>query len=323
MEKSTHKVEVVRVILEPHPNADSLSVVRVFGGYTICVRTEDWRGLELGAYIPPDSVVDSARPEFAFLAGHERIRVKRLRGVVSMGLLIPAPGGAQLGEDVAELLGVSHYEPPLPLMARGDEEGAPAGFHPSYDVASLRRFAHLFVEGELVWVTEKIHGVNARFCYAGGRMRAGSRGTWKKYDENNLWWKALGQCPEIVSFCERNPEMTVYAEVYGSVQSLKYGTRRGEIRLTVFDILDGADWVDAEAALDLAPELPWVPRVATHIPFEAERVFALAEGPSLIPGAQHFREGIVVKPLRERTDLEIGRVCLKVVSNAYLEKDRG
>jgi hypothetical protein len=56
--------------------------------------------------------------------------------------------------------------------------------------------------------------------------------------------------------------------------------------------------------------------------FDAERVFALAEGPSLIPGANHLREGIVVKPMRERTDLEVGRVCLKVVSNAFLEKDR-
>ena len=323
MEKSTHKVEVVRVTLEPHPNADSLSVVRVFGGYTVCVRFEDWTGIELGAYIPPDSVVDSARSEFAFLAGHERIRVKRLRGVVSMGLLIPAPDGAQAGDNVAELLGVSHYEPPLPLTARGDEESAPGGFHPSYDVDSLRRFAHVFVEGEPVWVTEKIHGANARFCYADGRMRAGSRGTWKKYDKANLWWKALDQYPEIVDFCVQNPEMTIYGEVYGSVQSLKYGAKPGEIRIAVFDVLDRTTWVDPEAALDLAPELPWVPRVASHIPFDAEKVFALAEGPSLIPGAGHLREGIVVKPLHERTDLEIGRVCLKVVSNAYLEKDRG
>ncbi len=323
MEKSTHKVEVVRVTLEPHPNADSLSVVRVFGGYTVCVRTDDWTGIELGAYIPPDSVVDSTRPEFGFLAGHERIRVKRLRGVVSMGLLIPAPKGAQPGENVAEFLGVSHYEPPLPLNARGDEESAPPGFRPSYDVDSLRRFVHLFAEGEPVWITEKIHGANARFCHAEGRMRAGSRGTWKKHDKNNLWWRALEDCPEIADFCERNPELTVYGEVYGSVQSLKYGAKPGEVRIAVFDILNCTDWVNAEAALDLAPELPWVPRVAANMPFDADRVFALAEGASLIPGADHLREGIVVKPMEERTDLDIGRVCLKVVSNAFLEKDKG
>jgi hypothetical protein len=35
LQKSTHKVEVVPVTLEPHPNADSLSVVRIFAGKEI------------------------------------------------------------------------------------------------------------------------------------------------------------------------------------------------------------------------------------------------------------------------------------------------
>jgi hypothetical protein len=68
--------------------------------------------LALGAYIQPDSVVDTTRPELALLAQPERIKVRRLRGVVSMGLLIAAPEGAQEGDDVAAQLGVTRYEPP-------------------------------------------------------------------------------------------------------------------------------------------------------------------------------------------------------------------
>jgi len=48
MTLSTHRVEVVPVSLEKHPNADALSVVRVFG-YSVCVRTEDWQEGQLGA----------------------------------------------------------------------------------------------------------------------------------------------------------------------------------------------------------------------------------------------------------------------------------
>lgn len=320
MEKSTHKVEVVPVVLEPHPNADSLSIVKVFGGYTVCVRTDDWQDEHIGAYIPPDSVVDSSRSEFAFLQGHERIKVKRLRGIVSMGLLIPAPEWAKAGDNLAEHFNVTHYEPPLPTSARGDTEAAPQGYRPVYDVDSLRRFTHLFVEGEPVWITEKIHGASARFCFAGGRMYAGSRTTWKKQDENNLWWKCLEQHPEVAQFCAENPQMTVYGEAYGSVQNLKYGVKPGEVRLVVFDILNGSMWLDPEAALEIAPRLPWVPRIATGLSFSVETVLTLAEGPSLVSGASHLREGIVVKPMRERSDPEVGRVCLKVVSNAYLEK---
>ena len=39
MAESTHRVEIVPVNLEPHPNADTLSIVRVFDGYTCVVRT--------------------------------------------------------------------------------------------------------------------------------------------------------------------------------------------------------------------------------------------------------------------------------------------
>jgi RNA ligase (TIGR02306 family) len=320
MDKSTHKVEVVEVKLLPHPNADTLSVVKVFGGYSVCVRSADWQDGALGAYIPPDSIVDSSRPEFAFLAGHERIKVKKLRGIVSMGLLVPAPAGAKLGDNVAELFGVTHYEPPMPLVSGGEDEPAPPGFHPIYDVDSLRRYAHLFSPGEQVWVTEKIHGANARFCYANGEMRVGSRTTWKKYNPQNLWWRAVESYPEVVEFCKANPNITVYGEVYGQVQDLKYGTKPGEVRLAIFDLLLGTEWLDPSFAKITGDGLPWVPCLSEGMPFDLEAILALAEGKTLIPGADHLREGIVIKPLQERTDPEVGRVCLKVVSNGYLER---
>ena len=325
-EKSTHKVEVVPVVLEKHPNADSLSIVQVFG-YPVVVRTADWVDGSLGAYIPPDSVVDSTRPEFEFCKGHERIRVKKMRGVVSMGLLMPAPEGAKAGDNVAEQMGVTHYEPPIKWsMSPGkgqkgmDDVPAPAGLYaPTYDVDALRRYVDLFTPGEPVWVSEKIHGANARYCFTDGQMMAGSRTNWKAYNEKNLWWKALSVHPEIQVFCQNHPGMVVYCEVYGCVQDLKYGMSNGQVRLGVFDILRGAEWVDANEAHNMAPELPWVPTLATNMPFDAAAIYALAEGPSLVPGANHMREGIVVKPLKERVDLKVGRVCLKVVSTAYLE----
>ena len=43
-------------------------------------------------------------------------------------------------------------------------------------------------------------------------------------------------------------------------------------------------------------------------------VLKLDEGPSLVPGAGHIREGVVVR----RKD---NRVSLKIVSNSFLEKD--
>ncbi|MBA2651072.1 MAG: hypothetical protein H0U73_02190 [Tatlockia sp.] len=178
---SIFRVEVVPITLEPHPHADTLSIVRVFD-YSVCVRTSDWQNKSIGAYIPPDSVVPD-NDDFAFLQGKTRIKVRRLRGIVSMGLLVPAPLGAQVGQDVASLLGITHYEPSL--NDSGEIENPPGISAPEYDVEHMLRFASLFQENEPVHVTEKIHGVNSRFIWHEGRMWCGSKKEWKKQDNQN------------------------------------------------------------------------------------------------------------------------------------------
>lgn len=341
--KSTHRVEVVPVKLEPHPNADTLSIVKIFDGYICVVRTEDWQGREYGAYVPPDSLVDVLRPQFSFLdepgkvgamisengvpvAGkYFRIKAKKLRGIVSMGLLIPlAPGfppASWTAEDLTGYFGVRHYDPPESLSLSGQNAPAPSGFHPKYDIDSLRRFAHVFEPGEMVHVTEKIHGANARYCWQDGEMHVGRHGAWFKKDSKCAWWKVLEKYPSIESYCRKIPGLTVYGELYGWVQDLRYGHKQGEVSLAVFDVFGVMTtgecvFIDADLSSYIS-DLPWVPFL-TQRPFDLEEILELAEGPSLIPGADHIREGIVVKPIHERIHSEIGRVCLKVVSNGYM-----
>jgi RNA ligase (TIGR02306 family) len=315
---SIHRVDVVRVYPEPHPNADKMEIVKILG-FTCCVGKGQFRPGDLAAYIQPDSVVDSTRPEFVFLAGHERIRVKRLRGIISMGLVIPAPPGAQAGDDVAEILGVTHYDPPLPITSGGEVERPPAGYRPNYDVENLRRFEELLQPGEFVIATEKIHGANGRFCFSEDRMYAGSRTEWKRYDARNIWWQALEQNSWLEQFCRAYPDLTVYGEVYGPVQNIRYGVENGRFRVAVFDLLRGTEWLSYDEACSFADQLELAPLVYRG-PYDAEKLKELAEGPSLVTGANNIREGIVVKPERERTDPTIGRVQLKIISNTYLEK---
>src|SRR5579863_4692603 len=71
----THKVEIVPVVLEKHPNADKLSVVRVYN-FTVCVNTADWLGVEKAAYVQPDSVMPDT-PEYRFLKETSSLRKER------------------------------------------------------------------------------------------------------------------------------------------------------------------------------------------------------------------------------------------------------
>ena len=371
-EKSTHRVEVVPVRLEKHPNADRLSIASVFG-FTCVVNSEQWAGKTLAAFIPPDSLVPINREEFSFLAdkaksdGMARIKAMKIRGVLSFGLLIPAPDGAQEGDDVAELLGVKHYEPAIGgnkdrggLFMGSEVAKAPNVYHVKYDIDSGRRFAaDVFTAGESVYVTEKIHGANARYVWHDGRLHCSSRTEWKKeypdYDhvtvdsllatgkvdaqraeeivarlrsqpkQKNIWWQTVDKHPEIREFCERNPGVVLYGEVYGAVQDLTYGHIKGDISFAAFDMLSDGKWLNPDTFMEACQRygVPMVPVMAWPMPFDFDRICAMAEGQSTVIGAKNVREGVVVKPAVERWYPTIGRVVLKWVGAGYLEKSKG
>lgn len=319
-EVAEHTCDVIEVKLLPHPNADTLSLVMV-GDFQCAVRTDDWTDGDLAVYIPPDSVVPETK-EFEFLGKHRRIKAKKLRGEWSVGLLIPAPADAEIGDDLMERLGVVHYEPQIHsnFTIGGDNVVPPIGFFPTYDVLNFRKYANRFTEGEEVIATEKIHGANARFSCVNDVMFCGSRKFWKKEDENNLWWKTLYYNTALEAWLRHHQDYTVYGEVFGQVQNLKYGASQQQpIFFAAFDILKGDQWLDYDEARKVGSALPWVPTIYRG-PFDKDKIIALAEGDSQWPGASHYLEGVVVKPVHERTDRKIGRVQLKVVGNRYLSK---
>jgi len=323
---STHKAEVVSVKLENHPNADSLSIVR-FDGFNVCVRTEDWIGIEKAVHIQPESLVDTTRPEFAFLADGKkdkmRVKPKRLRGIFSYGFLIPAPEDAKIGEDYSERLGIEHYEPPIKLTTQTDNVSAPPGIFTKYDIDNLRKYNRVFKEGELVFISEKINGMNMRVVYSSEKEQiyVGSRNLWKKEDERCAWWQAYKKYPQIKQFCKDHPNLVLYGEAYGNVGNMKYG--KDNIDFAAFDIRrQDMSWINAEEFYSICIRyyIPYAPIIAFNIPFSFEEIEEFADGPSLIEGANHYREGVVIRPQKERHDDTINRVILKMVGETYLLK---
>jgi RNA ligase (TIGR02306 family) len=323
MEKSTHRVEVVPVVLEPHGNADSLSIVRVWG-YTAIVRTADWLERNIGAYIPPDSVVPDT-DQFSFLQGHRRIKAKKLRGVQSWGLLVPAPEGSQVGDDVAEQMGIVHYEPPIHGPGMGQAATPPKTRDFSkFDVDAMLRYSYLFTEGEPVIATEKIHGANCRVTMDEDGLHVGSRNLWVNEEPSNIYWRAIRQTPGVEEYLRSVPFGTaIYGEVYGWVQELRYGAQQGQVWFAMFDVNLPDRWMRPDEVENVSAQfkIPMPPVIYRGL-FDLERLKACSEGPSLIVSAQHMREGIVVRPAVDRWDERLGRVILKLVNPAYLEKSK-
>jgi RNA ligase (TIGR02306 family) len=314
---STFKCEVVPVKLEKHPNADALSIVRVFDNFTVVVRTADWEVKDMGVYVPPDSVVPD-NDYFKFLDGHFRIKAKKLRGVMSQGMLVPLPEkfkdvDIREGDDFAEILGITHYEPPV-KFSQGDQESDPPFPGPIYDMESWFKYGHILKDGEEITITEKLHGTNSRFTFQEGRMWCGSHNHYRKQSEGCIYWQTLKKNPWIQEYCQQNPNKILYGEIFGWVQSLRYGATQGQNFFRKFDVFDPS----IGRFLDYRPFYAGnydVPLLFCG-PYSKEIIEKHISGPSTL--GQNVREGIVIKPTTERWNDEIGRVVLKAVSPEYL-----
>jgi RNA ligase (TIGR02306 family) len=317
---STHAVKVVRLgAPKKHPNADALEIFEV-DGFNCISRLGEHKEGDLAVYIEPDYVVPDTE-QFAFLQGHRRVKTKRLRGIWSMGLLLPPLVGASEGDDVMEAMGIVRYEPEmkLPRATGGESESPPSGFFPHYDMESLRKHKGVLREGEPVYVTEKIHGASARYTFQDDRMWASSHREWKRRADGILWWRAIEQNPWIEAVCRARPDLCLYGEVFGQVQDLTYGAAQGQVFFRVFDAwhkreLRYLNWDELNALSSVGALL--VPTVG-ECPYSFDRVEGMAEGRSLI--ADHLREGVVVKPVVDRAEY-VGRVVFKLVSNEYLSR---
>ncbi len=168
----------VRLVIEPHDNADALELAAV-GGYRAVVQKGRFETGELAVYVPEGSIVPAYLQERlgveGRLAGSRKDRVKavRLRGVLSQGLVVPlesGPDGPTLtneagepavvreGDDLAAFLGVEKYVPPVPDAMVGAVWAAGQDRTLAYDVENIKRWPGVLAPGEPVVMTEKVHG---------------------------------------------------------------------------------------------------------------------------------------------------------------------
>lgn len=180
---------VVRVSIEPHPNADAIELARV-GGYLSIVKKGQFVDGDLAVYIPEQSVLPewllkemgfwddmNGKGKLSGAAGN-RVRAMKLRGILSQGLLYPVSKGVAFNptyvfvsadqgveskefmehEDAAGHLGITKYEPQVPAQMAGKVAGGDLDATIGYDFENLKKHPTLFDSTDDVVITEKIHG---------------------------------------------------------------------------------------------------------------------------------------------------------------------
>lgn len=356
---SVFKVEVVKLHIAPHPDADVLELAQV-GGYVAVVRKGEFRTGDLAVYIPEGAVVPTeilARLGLeGKLAGPQKNRVKaaRLRGVLSQGLVgsFKALGiEAREGDDVAERLGITKYEPPIPVAMGGEVFNAGRELTLDFDVQAWKAYPDILQAGEEVVFTEKLHGtctIVAILPYKDAHPEAfgerknvlifskglGAKGLAFKNNErnkDNLYVRATRALVARIDEVQRDTTGVVVpnfilGETFGpGVQDLTYGNGVG---FRVFAAAYGyrgdqryQNWSFVEGSLKTHLNFETVP-VLYCGPFSVAAMREHTDGKTAM-GADHIREGIVMVPAVERTDPRIGRVCLKSVSADYLTRKNG
>lgn len=329
---STHSVNVIKIeAVLPHDNAERLEIVPV-GGWQAVVKKGDFKPGDKAIYIEPDYTVPTSRPEFSFLArpdrARHRLKAVRLRGKLSYGLLIPVPADlpVEIGDNVMDLLEVQRWQPEEKVRTGGDrlsEDEWPKTYAPVFDVESYQRFPDTIKAGEPVVVTEKIHGANARYVWIDGVFYMGSRNHWLK-DGDHIWARAAAIGNGVRAWCQANAGCVLYGEVYGNVQSLKYGLDRGAVAFAGFAATRNGEWVDQGELFRTLENLDIkTAPVLYKGPFDADIIKEIAERDSLVATVSgHMMEGVVIVPERERFDADMGtRVALKHISNRYWESN--
>ena len=315
---SAFKAEVVRVKLEPHPNADRLELAKV-RGWQCCVVKGQFQEGGLAVYIPVDAVLPDALIESLGIRKNyrKRLRTIKLRGLVSQGLLICAGQDNVEGQDVTEALGITKYDPPIPVHMAGPVRSEHARFQKYTDIENWKNFPDLFRPGEEVVVTEKVHGTNFRAAKLDGELHVGSHRLSLVEDPANLYWRAA----VLLGLKERLAEgELLYGEVYGhGVQDLAYGKKPGQIAVIVFDIIRDNRYLDYAAFAGRLAEAGWQHLTAPILhrgPWTPD-IPKLACGQSVLCPGQ-IREGVVIRPASERFDPRTGRVILKGLNDDYL-----
>jgi RNA ligase (TIGR02306 family) len=338
---------VKEIVVEPHPDPEATAIeVGRIEGYQLVVGKGQFKSGELVVYIPeqaalPEPLVTEMGLE-GRLGGPGKNVVKpiKLRKVLSQGLAYKPetawPEHWVPEYDVAEELGITKYEPPIPAQLQGQVERFVPDYSEAYTEINNFKGGNDLQPDEPVVMTEKLHGTCTIAGLAKGRRFVSSKGQAGKWlvikeDPGNIYWRAAHD-NELFQKLEQILEATgeevaiLYGETYGpQVQDLHYGLKPGQLGYRAFDLkLGSVGYVDWTVFKTLAGvlEIPTVP-VIYEGPYDQDTMLLHSIGNSTIQGANHMREGVVVKPVKEREDRRGRRVVYKSISPSYLLRKGG
>ena len=267
------------------PRADNIELVTV-GGWNAITKKGEYNVDDLVVVATTDAVIPQKLSDGLgvtnYLRKGQRVRTVKLRGVYSECLLIPITFVPEKyryeGSDCMELLEIFKYEPPAKVITlvsgeRKMKYHQNPNFHIYYKFPNQKNVPDMFTEEDMVVITRKLHGTNARYgivrkktlslwdrvrllfgnqwagfeyVYGSHNVEKGSESqgfystdVWgdvaRKYDIRNRLWEHVKNAYDYLE-----SGFIVYGEIYGAGIQKNYDYGLTDIKFASFDVeVDG------------------------------------------------------------------------------------
>lgn len=342
--------------LQPIENADFIEVAAI-GGWNVVVKKGIHQIGDKIVYFEIDSWLPEAIAPFLGDGGTPvrtyedvagfRLKTKKLRGVVSQGLILPLSALAGMtvtvegheylfenvtwrdDEDVTEILNIKKYEVQIAANLAGFARGNFPSFIRKTDqerIQNITKDIRDYSEREMQWeVTEKLDGTSCTI-YKNDALLAEdkdvlgvcSRNIDLKDTEGNVYWTIAKKYDVHAILLRDGRNLAIQGEIIGEgIQGNKY--KMTERKFYVFDILDidTQKYMNADERIAFCDEhdllhAPVLKRFAELSSAEVKDLIPLADGRSVLYDTA--REGLVYKCEQAPS------VSFKIISNKWLMK---
>lgn len=337
MERKLASIQIIDDI-QPIAGADFIEVASV-KGWKLVVKKGEFSISDAAIYCEIDSFLP-IKDEFEFLRKSSykkmgelegfRLRTVKLKGQISQGLLLPMIllkdkiykdqyNSLQVGDDVAEALGIFKYDPPIPAELSGVMKGSFPNFIPKTDEERIQNLTDVYsnFKKSVFSVTEKLDGSSATYYVNNGVFGVCSRNIELVENETNTFWKQARLMNLEEKLLATGKNISIQGELIGeNVQSNPYKLKGQKIMFfNAFDIdeqlyFETSDFISLINQLGLET-VPMLDNFFT-LPESMDELLLYSEGKSTLnPNTE--REGIVIRNNR-RT------ISFKAISNKYLLK---
>lgn len=322
------KLASIRTItdIQPIPKADKVEAVYIDGWCVVC-KKDEYKINDLCIYIEIDSFVpheiapfltQKDTPRVYHGVSGNRVRSKKIRGVLSQGLVLPLDEYtamcASAGDDMTETLGILLWEPTIPVQLRGKMKGSFPTFIPKTDQERIQNIDKetydTMIQSGQYEVTEKLDGSSMTIYKWKGVIGVCSRNVELKVEDENTFCNMYRKLPIPEEYLEG---FAIQGELIGpGIQGNQYGLTDSEFY--VYDVFDISKqcYVSPEKVVDFCIHtgLKHVP-VLDYItlPENSRDLLSDSDGASKLNNSN--REGVVLKSM-------VNQSSFKVVSNAWL-----